>query len=134
MPHVSECTHNAPGTPTQFASEVSNICTYTRPTSRRTHSSNTSMRNRPYPPGETDRSVTWSPTGIGPADSRSTIGISCTKSAPSSSRRNVYTARPWSSLAWCTVVSAFHRTSCRFSTSRPTITRSKVGLPPLSTR
>ena len=42
------CTHRPGGSPTQFASAVSNICTYTSPTSRRTHSSNTSIRNRPY--------------------------------------------------------------------------------------
>ena len=39
--------------------------------------------------------------------------------APRSSRRNVYTARPWSPLTACTVVSTFHSTPWRRSTSRP---------------
>ena len=42
--------------------------------------------------------------------------------------------RPWSPLAAWIVVSTFQSTPCRFSTSRPRMTRSKVGLPPLSTR
>ncbi len=46
-PHVSECTHRLGGSPCQLASATSNICTYTSPTSRRTQSSKTSIRNRP---------------------------------------------------------------------------------------
>ena len=38
------------------------------------------------------------------------IGMNWTKRAPHSSRRKRYTSRPWSALAACTVVSAFHST------------------------
>ena len=62
------------------------------------------------------------------------IGMYWMNLAPSSSRKNVYTARPWSPLTAWMVVSTFQSTWCRFSTSRPRITRSNVGLPPLSTR
>jgi hypothetical protein len=37
MPQVSEWMQRLGGSPTQFASETSNICMYTSPTSRRTH-------------------------------------------------------------------------------------------------
>ena len=56
------------------------------------------------------------------------------KRAPHSSRRNRYTSRPRSWFAAWTVVSAFQSTPCRRRTSRPAITRSKLPLPPLSTR
>src|SRR6476646_1509203 len=61
-PHVSEWTHRLGGSPTQLARATSNICTYTSPTSRRTHSSNTSIRNRPYCSAVTDRPVTREPS------------------------------------------------------------------------
>ena len=44
--------------PTQEASAASNICTNTVPTSRRTHSSKTAVRNGPHASGSTERSVT----------------------------------------------------------------------------
>ena len=65
---------------------------------------------------------------------RSTIGMNWMNPAPRSSRRNRYTSSPWSALAALTVVRAFHSTPWRRSTSQPRRTRSKVGLPPLSTR
>ena len=63
-PQVFACTHIPPGSPYQFASAVSNICTYTVPMSRRTHSSNTSIRNRPYCCGPTERWVTRFPSWV----------------------------------------------------------------------
>ena len=91
---------------------MSNICTYTVPISRRTHSSNTSIMNRPYCAGPTERCVTrvpsWMYSGrpftppphpasaIGRVASvaRSMIGMNWMNVAPSSSRKNVYTSRP----------------------------------------
>ncbi len=105
-PHVSEWTHSPGGSPTQFASATSNICTYTSPTSRRTHSSNTSIRKRPYCSAVIDRLVTSSPFcsysgrsrhelhGTSPSvasATRSMIGMNWTNRAPHSSRRNRYT-------------------------------------------
>ena len=62
-------------------------CTNTAPTSRRTHSSNTPIRNAPQPSGVTDRSVTSSPWGTPSTHGRSTMGMNWMNSQPQSSRR-----------------------------------------------
>ena len=61
-----------PGSSAQCASATSNGC----PTSLRTHSSKTSIRNRPYCAGYTDRSVTVPPSGTsgGRALARRAVG------------------------------------------------------------
>ena len=98
--------HMGRRTPTQDASAASNICTYTLPTSRVTHSSNTPIRKRPHCSAPTERSVTWWPssrysgrgslprspqpmfaTGSISGVTRSTIGISWMNSVFSSSRK-----------------------------------------------
>ena len=148
-PHVSEWTHSPGGSPNQFASVTSNICTYTSPTSRRTHSSKTSIRKRPYCSPPIERFVTSSPFcsysgrsrqddhGTSPSAAsatRSMIGMNWMKRASHSSRRKRYTSRPWSPLRACTVVSAFHSTPAARRWSSPFITWSNDPLPPLLTR
>ena len=126
-PHVSEWTQRPGGSPTQLASATSNICTYTSPTSRRTHSSKTSIRKRPYcspvtersgdarrPPARRAAGRATSVHGTVPSSAasatRSMIGMNWTKRAPHSSRRKRYTSRPRSAFAAWIVVSAFHST------------------------
>ena len=60
-PHDAVWTQRPDGSPYQLASATSKCCTKTAPTSRRTHSSNTPIRNAPQPSGVTDRSVTSAP-------------------------------------------------------------------------
>ena len=62
--------------------------TYTEPTSRETHSSNTAIRNLPHASGSTERSVTVSPSWNPVSFSRSTMGISWMRRSPRSSRKN----------------------------------------------
>ncbi len=94
-----------PPSPYQEANAVSKTWTYTDPMSRRTHSSNTSITNRPYCSGETERWVTSEPSWTyrgrprtplpQPASAicrvsgvaRSMIGMNWMNDAPSSSRR-----------------------------------------------
>ena len=61
LPQVSLWTQSPDGAPTKLASVTSNICTKTRPTSRRTHSSKTSMRKRPHCSEPIERLVTSEP-------------------------------------------------------------------------